>query len=132
MFRGYDKDEVDSAVVAPHDALRADGAEIAFLEERYRRVSETADEQSREAVEKIQAEADAKLEAADARNRENLERFQAKLAAANARAAQAEQNAAGSGRRRDRAAPARRSSASRQSSPPRPRAPRRPSRASRP
>ena len=92
VFRGYDKDEVDSAVSRLTTRLRADGAEIAFLEDRYRRVSETADEQSREAVEKIQAEADAKVKAAEARNRENLERFQAKLTAANTRAARAEQN----------------------------------------
>ena len=91
VFRGYDKDEVEQTVARLTTRLRADSAEIAFLEERYRRATESANDQTREVVEKVQAEAEAKLDAADARNRENLERFQAKLAAANARAAKAEQ-----------------------------------------
>ena len=91
VFRGYDKDEVERAIARLTTRLRADGAEIAFLEDRYRRATESANDQTREVVEKVQAEAEAKLDAADARNRENLERFQAKLAAANARAAKAEQ-----------------------------------------
>ncbi|WP_243075571.1 hypothetical protein [Microbacterium sp. SS28] len=92
VFRGYDKDEVDSAIARLTSRMRADSAEIAFLEERYRRVNETAGDQSREALERLQAESDAKLAAAETRNRENLERFQAKLTAANTRIAKAEQS----------------------------------------
>ena len=66
-FRGYDRDEVDAAIARLTARLRADGNKIDFLEKRYRRVSEAANSHSREAVEQLEAEYDAKLQAAEAR-----------------------------------------------------------------
>jgi DivIVA domain-containing protein len=90
-FRGYDKDEVDAAVARLMARLRADGDKILFLERRYRRVSETVDSHNREAVDKVVAEYEAKLEAADAKSQQTLDRLKAELAAANAKAAKAGQ-----------------------------------------
>src|SRR4051812_11135981 len=90
-FRGYDKDEVDAALARLTARLRADSAEISFLEERYRRVNETAEAQSRAAVERLKVDVEAKLEAAEAQRREVVDRLKAQLAAANARATKAEQ-----------------------------------------
>ncbi|WP_344090175.1 DivIVA domain-containing protein [Microbacterium deminutum] len=90
-FRGYDKDEVDTAIARLTARLRADGDKILFLERRYRRVSEAADSHSRDAVERLGAEFDAKFEAAQARSQETIEKLKSDLAAANARAAKAGQ-----------------------------------------
>ncbi|TDN90634.1 DivIVA domain-containing protein [Microbacterium sp. BK668] len=85
VFRGYDKDEVDAAVARLTARLRAEGDEIALLEQRYRDVSDTANAQSMEAVGRIEAEYEAKLAAADARSRETIDRLKAALNTANAR-----------------------------------------------
>ena len=84
-FRGYDKDEVDAAVARLTARLRAEGDEIALLEQRYRDVSDTASAQSMEAVERIETEYEAKLQAAEARDRETIDRLKAALNTANAR-----------------------------------------------
>jgi len=89
-FRGYDRDEVDTAIARLTARLRADGNKIAFLEKRYKRVSDAANANSREAVERVEAVHDAQVAAAEARGREAAERLKAQLAAANARAAKAE------------------------------------------
>ena len=90
-FRGYDRDEVDAAIARLTARLRADGNKIEFLEKRYRRVSEAANSHSRETVDQLEAEYDAKLQAAGAQAREAADRMKSELAAANARAAKAEQ-----------------------------------------
>ncbi|MEZ3159049.1 DivIVA domain-containing protein [Microbacterium sp. BWT-B31] len=90
-FRGYDKDEVDQAVARLTARLRASADEISFLEERYRRVSEAAGTQNRDALLRLEADYESKLEEADARAREALEKMKAAVTAANARAAKAEE-----------------------------------------
>ncbi len=89
-FRGYDRDEVDAAIARLTARLRADGNKIAFLEKRFRRVSDTANTTSREEMERVEAVHDAQVAAADARAREAADRLKAELTAANARAAAAE------------------------------------------
>lgn len=84
-FRGYDKDEVDAAIARLTARLRAEGDEIALLEQRYRDVSDTASAQSMEAVERIEKEYEARLAAAEARGRETIDRLKAALNTANAR-----------------------------------------------
>ncbi len=90
-FRGYDRDEVDAAIARLTARLRANSDEIAFLEERYRRVSEAANAKSLEAVHRLGAEFEAKFEAENAQNREAVERLTAELAAANAKLADADE-----------------------------------------
>ena len=85
VFRGYDKDEVDAAMARLTARLRAESDEIALLEQRYRDVSDTASAQSMEAVERIESEYEAKLQAAEARDRETIDRLKAALNTANAR-----------------------------------------------
>ncbi|WP_206535699.1 DivIVA domain-containing protein [Microbacterium sp. 4R-513] len=84
-FRGYDKDEVDAAIARLTARLRAESDEITLLEQRYRHVSDTANAQSMEAVERIESEYEAKLADADARSRETIDRLKAALNTANAR-----------------------------------------------
>ncbi len=109
-FRGYDKDEVDRTIASLNARLRNEGNELAFLEDRHRREREAAELGSLEIAEKL-ATADAEvremaeqLEAAQQRVREleerieNLEpehidkaaQLEADLAAATARAENAE------------------------------------------
>src|SRR6478735_10990437 len=85
VFRGYDKDEVDAAMARLTARLRAESDEIALLEQRYRHVSDTASAQSMQALERIETEYEAKLEAAEARDRETIDRLKAALNTANAR-----------------------------------------------
>lgn len=85
VFRGYDKDEVDAAMARLTARLRAESDEIALLEQRYRDVSDTASAQSMEAIERIESEYEAKLQAAEARDRETIDRLKAALNTANAR-----------------------------------------------
>ncbi|GAA1981974.1 DivIVA domain-containing protein [Microbacterium pumilum] len=93
-FRGYDRDEVDEAMQRLTARLRADGDEIALLEERYRRLTEAATARSREFAaandRAAKAARQAEAEAADERRREAVERLEAELVAVNARAANAE------------------------------------------
>ena len=91
-FRGYDRDEVDAAIARLTARLRADGNKIEFLEKRYRRASEAANSHSRESVELLEADYAAKVQAAEDRAREAADRMRSEVAAANARAAKAEQS----------------------------------------
>jgi DivIVA domain-containing protein len=89
-FRGYDRDEVDTAIARLTARLRADGNKIDFLEKRYKRVSDAAHANGREAMERLGAEQDARVAAAEARGRDAAIQLRAELAAAKARAAKAE------------------------------------------
>lgn len=109
-FRGYDKDEVDRVVSALNARLRADDDELSSREDRYRRELDAVERRASEAAERADAaearagELDEQLEAAratedDLTSRlENLEpdhidrvaALEADLAAATARAENAE------------------------------------------
>ena len=89
-FRGYDRDEVDTAIARLTARLRADGNKIEFLEKRYKRVSDAAHANGREAMDRFEAEHNAQVAAAEARGREGAEHLRAELTAAKARVAKAE------------------------------------------
>src|SRR5690606_20543271 len=80
VFRGYDKAEVDDALSELRVRLRAESDRAASFEERYRRVTEAADAQTSEVLQRVEAERDSAVEAAKADSRETIERLQAELA----------------------------------------------------
>lgn len=66
VFRGYDRDEVDTTIADLSTRLKAKNDEAAQLEERYRRAARTAIAQNRKTVERLEAD----LAAANAQNRD--------------------------------------------------------------
>jgi len=103
-FRGYDREEVDAAMAKQARQLRMALDRVEFVEEHYRKASEAADAAETDYAERLVAELDAaqarardeaqRAEAAHdealAESRAELERLENELAAANVRAANAE------------------------------------------
>jgi hypothetical protein len=98
VFRGYDKAEVDDAISELRVRVRTESERAASFEERYRRVHEVADAQTTDLLQRVEAERDAAVEAAQAElaelkaaQAESTADMEAQLVAANAKAASAEQ-----------------------------------------
>lgn len=87
VFRGYDRDEVDAAISSLNERLRSEGERVATLEEAHRASLGEAEEAARQAAQRWQESQDAATSA----SRESAERLEGELAAAHARAADAEQ-----------------------------------------
>ncbi|BDV29653.1 hypothetical protein Microterr_03130 [Microbacterium terricola] len=85
-FRGYDRDEVDAAIAGLQQRQRADAERIAELQDENHRAAEAAT-RSRKAAERLEA----RTRQAESAGNENVERLEAELAAAVARAADADQ-----------------------------------------
>lgn len=90
VFRGYDREEVDAAIARLSARLRAEGDEVALLEQRYREASDNADAQSTAAAQRVEAEYEAKLVETEERNREAVDKLKAALSTANTRLAKAQ------------------------------------------
>lgn len=96
-FRGYDKDEVDATIAALTDRMREATQQVAQLKQ-YQRKASTAVKQSREKVERLEAElaaantdVETRVAAASADERDAVERLEAELAVAQAKLSNTEQ-----------------------------------------
>ena len=101
-FRGYDKDEVDAAIAGLTARVRAEAEQVAQLTERHRRVNAAG----RQAVARLEAQLEtvktetaervqAEVAATQEETREKVAVLEAELAAAQARAANAEHQTRG-------------------------------------
>lgn len=78
-FRGYDKTEVDEALSELRVRLRSESERVSFFEDRYRRANDAAGAKDLEAAERAADERAAAVEAAKAESRETIERLQAQV-----------------------------------------------------